>query len=103
MRSVLTLESRTLSTSSYGAGDVTWSTVDTLRGFIQGSGGNSKEVGEAVQDEATVTIRVRYDSRIKPLLRLTESETSRVFQIVEVNNDDDRDHEMILSCREIPI
>ena len=103
MRSVLTLQSRSIGSSSYGAGDIEWATVVDIRGFIQGGGGSAKEAGEAVQDEALVTILVRYDSRIKPLLRLYEAETTRTFEIVEVNNDDDRDHEMILSCRELPI
>ena len=103
MRSVLSLQSRTVTASEYGAGDVAWITIATIRGFIQSAGGSSRQIGESVQDEALQTIRVRYDSQIKPLLRLYEAETERTFEIIEVNNDDDRDHEMILSCRELPV
>ena len=103
MRSVLALQQRTITTSEYGAGDMSWITLNTIRGFIQGTGGSPRQLGDSVQDEALLSIRVRFDPQVKPMLRLYETETGRTFEIVEVNNDDDRDHEMILSCRELPL
>lgn len=103
MRAELTLQTRDISTSSYGAGDVAWRAIAEMRGFIQAAGGSSREVGDSVQDESLMTITVRYGSQITPLMRLYESETGRTFEIIQVNNDDDRDHVIILSCRELPI
>lgn len=101
-RSVLTLQSVTEGTTSYGAANLEWAaTGATFRGSIEQISGGPTGIGGGLQEEAEYEIRVRYDSSLTTRMRLVRSETSQTFEILRISNVDEKKHEMRLICREI--
>lgn len=79
-------------TESWANGNTVWASIETLYG---------RELMYARQSEsqATCLIRMRYDATITERHRLLFG--TRTFGIESINNVDERNAEMVLSCREL--
>ena len=82
-----------------GEPDGTWSTFATVFACIKPTGGTERYINQQVVSEATHQIAIRYKSGITPKMRVLYG--SRVFDIVQVHDREERHTEMWLVCKEL--
>lgn len=86
--------------TSDGAGGCTeaWSTIASIYADIRPTGGDEAYRQGKVQDKVTHKIFVRYRSDIQPYYRIQYE--SRIFNIKNIMNIDERDRFLELTCSE---
>jgi len=92
---------QTLSSTDVDGGgqSQTWSTTFSPFARVENVYGNERLRGMQVTPGATHIITMRYDSRITEDKRILFG--SRTFDIVFIDNVEERNHKLILDCKEI--
>lgn len=98
LRHRLVLQSKTETRDSYGGSVITWTTQTTVWGAIEPLSGREYLAQRQVQAEAKVRIVIRYHSTIDETWRVKHG--GLYYDIVDVLNENTRDRQLILMCRE---
>lgn len=101
LRHSLAIQSASESRDAMGGVTLTYSTYATRWGSVETIEGYEGVVGAGVQSGATHTVRVRYDAALSgtvPRHRIVFG--SRTMDIVDVNNTDQRNVELVMTCKE---
>ena len=98
LRHRLVLQSKTETRDAYGASIITWTTQDTVWGAIEPLSGREYLAQRQVQSEAKVRIVIRYHSTIDETWRVSHG--GLYYDIVDVLNENTRDRQIILMCRQ---
>lgn len=97
-RNYITIQTVTTSQNSDGSSAETWTTQVSVWAKIQPLTGREYFSAQQTQAEMTHNIYMRYTSGIAPDDRVSWG--SRVFDIIEAVNVDERGVELILRCKE---
>jgi SPP1 family predicted phage head-tail adaptor len=99
LRKRLTIQRRSQSPDDHGGLVDTWTDLATVWGEIVPGAGSEREVGTSeIREIAQHQITIRYFPGLTPRDRILYG--VRVFSIVNVNNVDERNHEMTLTATE---
>ncbi len=98
LRHHVEVQQATETQDEYGGMTLVWETIEQRTASIRPMGG--RELFEAQQVVATASheVRMRYTSTITPQLRLLFG--TRIFEIGQVINVDERNRELVLLCTE---
>ena len=96
----VTLQIKTVTRSSSGQENVTWTNVATVwAGFMPTVTGGEFYEADKVNSEITQKIKIRYRRNVKPTMRIKYG--NRYFDILLVENVREENRELILKCREV--
>lgn len=98
LRHRVTLQQETRVEDGYGGFTVTWADVATVWAGIQPISGNEALVARQLQDSITHKVVMRYRAGVVAAMRLKFG--TRVFNIREVRNFDERNWKLELRCEE---
>ncbi len=98
LRSRITIQQKAAPFDANGEPDGTWSTFATVFASIKQTGGREVYINQQVVAQATHQIEIRYKSGVTTKMRVLHG--SRVFDIVNVIDKDERHMEMWLVCKE---
>lgn len=84
---------------SYGAETLAWTAFATAWARITPTGGSERYINRQIVAEATHEIAIRYVAGVTPKMRVLYG--SRVFDILQVHNLDEKNVELRLICREL--
>lgn len=91
---------QTSTPSQSGTGEVTesWGTFATVKASISPSSGREFFASEQLNAEMSHKVKIRYLSGVTTKMRVLFG--SRVLDILSIVNIDEKNHEMILMCKE---
>lgn len=100
LRHIVSIQARaTTQESTYGSQDVDWSDVySNVPVAITPLSGREREIALAIYPDSQFEIDMRYLPGITAALRVLYG--TRIFEILGINNVDERNRELILTCKE---
>ncbi|MEO6147020.1 MAG: phage head closure protein [Sulfuriferula sp.] len=103
-RRLVTLQSRSTSLDTFGSQVNTWNDLAQLWADMSPLQGNALLAAQAVHTEVTSQITVRYNSILftdpKAVAAMRLSYAGRLFDILAMINVDERNHIVVLYCKE---
>lgn len=93
-----TLQRRTESRDDYGGQETLWQDVGPVRFELQPTGGHEIDVGGSARSQSMFTIVMRYRPGISTAHRIVMG--SRIFNITNVTDVDERHHELDITAVE---
>ena len=96
-------EDTATSQNTYGEIVPSWAAIDTnseVWGKIEQRGGRELLSGQQINPEVNAVVTIRHRSDLTPRNRLAVKGTSRVLEIVTMNDPDGTEDYLILGCRE---
>lgn len=103
LRHVLNFQQKSIAEDELGQPQNVWTTVFTCRGEVAPMSGWKKLEAQAAQSEVTHTISVRYRSELqvpKVVAAMRVLFGSRIFELTDSMNQDERNFLVILQARE---
>ncbi len=98
LRHRVALERPELTTDSGGGADITWIKVVDLWASIEPLSGLERFLDHQTQSVLTHKIIIRFREDVLPEMRLRKG--ARVFEILSVMNEQERNHWLALDCKE---
>ena len=99
LRHRLVFENESLSTDGQGGATRTWATRATVSGSIKPLRADERFYNEQLNHNGTHEVVIRYRTDIEASDRI--SYDSRYFQIVGIMNPNERDRQLVITCKEI--
>lgn len=99
LRHRVTLEQRTQTVASQGSLTPIWQGVATVWAAVEPVGGDEGERGKHADATITHRVRIRYRPDVSPKMRVSYGD--RRLEVVAVLNQEERDREVFLMCREV--
>lgn len=99
LRHVMDVETSTVARDAVGEPIETWASVAHVRAACESLSGKELLIGAQVNAAADTKITVRYHPEIVPEARMRWG--SRIFDINHVNNIENRNRWMVLTCQEL--
>lgn len=93
------IQSYTATRDATGGEVETWATVATLWAQVRATGGGERYINQQIVAQVTHTVSLRYTAGITPKMRVLIG--SRVLDIQQVQNVDERNIETRLLCKEL--
>ena len=100
LRQRVILQSFVATRDAYGEPIETWSTVVTLWGAVEPLTGREFYQAQQVNAEITHKVRIRYRTLTNSRMRFLLG--TRIFEILYIVNENERNRELIMLCKEIP-
>ena len=100
MQHSLTIQAQSRSNDDGGGVRRTYSTLATVWGSIEPTGGNLSTFGDQIEGRVTHKIKIRYRSNITTKHRLNYSAQSKIFKILRILNVGSRDKFLEMLCEE---
>jgi SPP1 family predicted phage head-tail adaptor len=99
LRQRVTIQSKTVTRSTYGEEVVTWSDLDELWASVEPLSGREFIEGQALQAAVTSKIRIRYRDTVGPTMRAVYGD--HTYDILAVLPDENSKREMLLMVQEV--
>ena len=99
LRHRIDLETNVGTTNTFGAITDTWSLWTTLWASVEPLSGRELLQAQQMQADITHRVRFRYVSGVTAKMRVAYG--SRYFNILSVINDQERNREIVLMCKEL--
>jgi SPP1 family predicted phage head-tail adaptor len=99
LRHQITIQQSTPAQNAKGEPIDSWGTFATVWASIEPIGGGERFAADQVIADATHRVTIRYTAGVEPKMRVLFG--SRVFDIREVRNLEERNRTMELTCREL--
>jgi SPP1 family predicted phage head-tail adaptor len=100
LRHPIELQRNTQARDTYGEPIETWATYKRVRAEIIGGAGSEQVVGQRVTGRGGLVVRIRYRSPEPEIIERVKFGT-RYFDINDVDNVEQRNRELILTCTEV--
>ena len=102
LRYSVTIEQQVTTRTSSGAQAETWTTFATVFAGLQGVSGQEYLAAGKLVADANMRIRIRYVSGLTPEMRIKfiDGSSTRYFDILDIDDKDERHREMELLCKE---
>jgi len=98
MRDQFAIQAQTEARGTDGGVTRTWATASTVWGGFVTTAGREFQFAQGTIADLTHMIRIRFYSGLTTTHRLTHD--GRTFGILSIDNRNNRDNEMLLSCKE---
>lgn len=98
LRHRVIIQTREATLGSRGQASTTWQDVDTVWASVETLSGRELEVAKRQHAEATHRVRMRYHSAVREEVRLKFG--SRYLHVQAVDNPEQRNAELVLTCGE---
>lgn len=99
LRHRVNLQSSSASQNDYGEQTESWTTYTTVWAAIKTLSGRELEHAQQISAEATHRVTARYNSSVTEENRVIFG--SRTFEVVSINNPEERNEYLILLCKEV--
>lgn len=99
LRHRITIEEKTVTQDAFGEPDATWSTYVKAWARVTPLTGREYMEAQAQSQSVSHEVRMRHRDGVTPEMRMVHG--GRVFDIEAVLNEEERDRELILMCREM--
>lgn len=96
------IQSNTAAVDSFGQPVESWANVTGLTSLWASgisTGGREYYAAQKLNAEVTMVFKIRYQTGITPLMRVKYG--SRYFQILSVNNVNEKNEFVLISCKEV--
>ncbi len=100
MRHSLVIQAQSRANDSAGGVRRTYSTLATVQGKIEPTGGNTNFFGDQIEGRTTHKITIRYRSDVTTKHRISYSADSKIFKINRILNIGTRDRYLEMLCEE---
>lgn len=100
LRHPIELQRKTATRDAFGEPIETWATYKRVRAEIIGGAGAERVVGQQVTGRGGLVVRIRYRSPEPEIVERVKF-GSRTFDINDVDNVEQRNRELILTCTEV--
>ena len=100
LRHNLVIQAQSRSSDSGGGVRHTYSTLATVKGSVEPTGGNTSFFGDQIEGRTTHKITIRYRSDVTTKHRINFSADSKIFKINRILNIGTRDRYLEMLCEE---